>query len=300
VTGSEIGWLGTGEMGARIVQRLAGLNHRVVVWNRTRSRAAALEGPNVRIADSPREVAAAVTVIFAMLTDAQAVRDVVSGADGLVGAMQPGTILVDMSTIAPQASGAIAAEVAAAGGTMLACPVSGGIGAVAGGDLSLMVSGDRAAADAVTPIMSAIGKRVAYMGDGEQALIMKIAINLSLAVQMLAFSEGVLLAELNGISRADAVDAMLHSAISSPMIRHRGPAVLPGALPDPAWFNCRMMQKDLLLALELARASSLPMPSTSLVNEWMSACRGSGRGEEDFSVVFHVLGGLAGVQDPVE
>ena len=297
MTGSKIGWLGTGEMGARIVRRLAEQGYGVVAWNRTRSRAAVLEDVGVTIVESPRDVAQAASVTFAMLTDAQAVREVLIGADGVIEGLQPGSIIVDMSTIAPEAARAIAAEVAAAGGTMLACPVSGGIGAVATGDLSLMVSGDRAAVDAVTPILGAIGKRVAYMGDGEQALIMKIAINLSLAVQMLAFSEGVLLAELNGISRADAVDAMLNSAITSPMLRHRGPAVLPGALPDPAWFNCRMMQKDLLLALELARASSLPMPTTSLLNEWMSACRGSGEGDEDFSVVFHVLAGLAGVGD---
>jgi 3-hydroxyisobutyrate dehydrogenase-like beta-hydroxyacid dehydrogenase len=297
VSGDVIGWLGTGEMGGRIVRRLAEQGCTVLAWNRTRDRAAALESAGVDVVASPREVARRANAIFAMLTDARAVREVITGEDGVIAGLTPGTIVVDMSTIDPASSRAIAAEVARAGGMMLDCPVSGGIGAVASGDLSLMIGGDRAAADVVRPILDIIGKRVNYMGDNGQALVMKIAINVSLAVQMLAFSEGVLLAELNGVDRAEAVEAMLGSAVSSPMLRHRGPAVLPGALPDPAWFNCSMMQKDLLLALDLARASALPMPSTALVNEWMTACRGSGLGGEDFSVVFHALAAQAGVTE---
>jgi 3-hydroxyisobutyrate dehydrogenase-like beta-hydroxyacid dehydrogenase len=284
-------------MGGRIVRRLVDQGHRVMAWNRTRDKLAALESPEVEVAESPRALAERCTVIFSMLTDAAAVRAVMTGPGGVIEGLQPGSIIVDMSTIAPEACRSIASAVAAAGGTMLDCPVSGGVGAVATGDLSLMISGERAAFEAVEPILGVIGRRVSYMGALGQALIMKIAINVSLAVQMLAFSEGVLLAELNGISREDAVDAMVNSAIASPMVKHRGPAVLPGALPNPAWFNCGMMQKDLLLALELARASQLPMPSTALVNEWMSACRGSGEGAEDFSVVFHVLARLTPLAD---
>jgi 3-hydroxyisobutyrate dehydrogenase-like beta-hydroxyacid dehydrogenase len=297
VTASKVGWLGTGEMGGLIARRLAEQGCSVVAWNRTRERAAALEPLGVEVVDTPHEVAERTTAIFAMLTDARAVREVITGAAGVLSGLMPGAIVVDMSTIAPDASRALAAEVAAAGGVMLDCPVSGGIGAAPSGDLSLMVGGDRDAADTVRPILDIIGKRVTHMGDNGQALVMKIAINVSLAVQMLAFSEGVLLAELNGVERSVAVEATLNSAVSSPMLRHRGPAVLPGALPDPAWFNCGMMQKDLLLALEMARASGLPMPSTALVNEWMTACRGSGRGSEDFSVVFHALAEQAGVSE---
>jgi 3-hydroxyisobutyrate dehydrogenase-like beta-hydroxyacid dehydrogenase len=297
VTASEVGWLGTGEMGGLIARRLAEQGCSVVAWNRTRERAAALEPLGVQVVDSPREVAERTSAIFAMLTDARAVREVITGEDGVLSGLAAGAIVVDMSTIAPEASRALAAEVAAAGGVMLDCPVSGGIGAAPTGDLSLMVGGDRDAANTVRPILDIIGKRVTHMGDNGQALVMKIAINVSLAVQMLAFSEGVLLAELNGVERSVAVEATLNSAVSSPMLRHRGPAVLAGALPDPAWFNCGMMQKDLLLALEMARASGLPMPSTALVNEWMTACRGSGRGAEDFSVVFHALAEQAGVTE---
>lgn len=295
MTETTIGWLGTGEMGGRIVRRLAEQGRQVVAWNRTRSRAEALEQFGVTVADSPRAVAEHSTVVFSMLTNAAAVREVVMGPDGLAEATLGARILVDMSTIGPDDSRAISEAFSQTGGRMLDCPVSGGVGAVAAGDLSLMVAGDRATFDAVRPILDTIGKRVTYMGASGKALTMKIAINVSLAVQLLAFSEGVLLAELNGVERADAVEAMTNSAIASANIRHRAGAALPGGLPDPAWFNCNMMQKDLQMALSMGRASKLPMPTTALVNEWMNACRGSGVEDQDFSVVFHVLARQAGV-----
>jgi 3-hydroxyisobutyrate dehydrogenase len=292
-----IGWIGLGEMGGRIVQRLLGEGQTVVAWNRTRSRAEWLVEHGVELADSPAEVARRAPIVFSMLTDTAAVREVLRGEHGVIAGMQPGTVVVEMSTIDPDASRELADEVAAGGGRMLDCPVSGGVGAVAGGDLSLMVGGDAAALDEVRPVLDVIGRRVTHVGENGQALIMKIAINLSLAVQMIAFSEGVLLAEKSGITRETAVEALLNSAVASPMLKHRGPAVLPGRLPDPAWFNCSMMQKDLLLALELGREHEVTLPSTALANELITASRGTGVGKEDFSVVFHVLGRLSGLRD---
>ena len=295
----RIGWIGFGEMGGRIVHRLLDQGQDVVGGNRTASKASSYEPLGLVVAASPRAVAEQATIVFSMLTDTAAVRQCVLGEEGILAGLAPGSTIVEMSTIDPQASRALADEVRAAGSQLLDCPVSGGVGAVAGGDLSLMVGGDEAAFEAVRPTLEIIGKRVTHVGENGQALVMKIAINLSLAVQMIAFSEGVLLAEKSGITREKAVEAMVNSAIASPMIRHRGPAVLPGALPDPAWFDCSMMQKDLLLAMSLGRERTVPLPTTALANEWMTACRGSGVGEEDFSVVFHVLARLAGVGDGV-
>lgn len=293
----SIGWIGLGTMGGRIVARLLGQGESVVGWNRTRSKADWLEPLGLEVVPTPRAVAEQASIVFSMLTDAKAVQEVVRGDDGLLAGMREGSILVEMSTIDPDASRALARDVQNAGGRMLDCPVSGGVGAVAGGDLSLMVGGDEATVEAVRPTLDVIGKRVSHVGDNGQALVMKIAINLSLAVQMTAYSEGVLLAEKSGIPREKAVDALLNSAVASPMLRHRGPAVLAGQLPDPAWFNCRMMQKDLLLALELARACEVTLPTTALANQLMTAGRAMGVGEEDFSVVFHVLARLCGLRD---
>jgi 3-hydroxyisobutyrate dehydrogenase-like beta-hydroxyacid dehydrogenase len=292
-----IGWIGLGTMGGRIVARLLGQGESVVGWNRTRSKADWLEPLGLEVVPTPRAVAEQASIVFSMLTDAKAVQEVVRGDEGLLAGMREGSILVEMSTIEPDASRALAREVQSAGGRMLDCPVSGGVGAVAGGDLSLMVGGDETTVEAVRPTLDVIGKRVSHVGDNGQALVMKIAINLSLAVQMTAYSEGVLLAEKSGIPREKAVDALLNSAVASPMLRHRGPAVLAGQLPDPAWFNCRMMQKDLLLALELARECEVTLPTTALANQLMTAGRAMGVGEEDFSVVFHVLARLSGLRD---
>jgi 3-hydroxyisobutyrate dehydrogenase-like beta-hydroxyacid dehydrogenase len=123
---------------------------------------------------------------------------------------------------------------------------------------------------------------------------MKIATNLSLAVQMLAFSEGVLLAEKSGISRSAAVEVLTNSAIASPMIKYRGPFVLE--LPKEAWFNVNMMQKDMLLALELGRKLDVPMPATAVTNEFLTAARAIGLVDEDFAVVFDVLAHMSGVK----
>jgi 3-hydroxyisobutyrate dehydrogenase-like beta-hydroxyacid dehydrogenase len=284
-------------MGGRIVARLLGQGESVVGWNRTRSKADWLQPLGLEVVPTPRAVAEQASIVFSMLTDAKAVQEVVRGDEGLLAGMREGSILVEMSTIDPDASRALAREVQSAGGRMLDCPVSGGVGAVAGGDLSLMVGGDETTVEAVRPTLDVIGKRVSHVGDNGQALVMKIAINLSLAVQMTAYSEGVLLAEKSGIPREKAVEALLNSAVASPMLRHRGPAVLAGQLPDPAWFNCRMMQKDLLLALELARECEVTLPTTALANQLMTAGRAMGVGEEDFSVVFHVLARLSGLRD---
>ena len=296
---AQVGWIGFGEMGGRIAARLLREGHEVVGWNRTRAKAEAHASPGLTIAASPRELAERVPVVITMLTNAAAVRSVLTGPDGVLAGLQPGAVVVEMSTIAPDASRELAQLVAGAHGTLLDCPVSGGVGAAPTGDLSLMVGGDDAALAEVRPVLDSIAKRVTHIGDNGQALVMKIAINLSLAVQMIAFSEGVLIAEKHGVARETAVEALTHSAVASPNVKHRGPAVLPGALPDPAWFNCHMMQKDLLLALELGRSQGIPLPSTSLANELMSACRGFGLGDEDFSAVYHLLAQLSGAPDEV-
>jgi 3-hydroxyisobutyrate dehydrogenase-like beta-hydroxyacid dehydrogenase len=156
-----------------------------------------------------------------------------------------------------------------------------------------MVGGSRETFEKLKPILLDIGPKVTHVGDNGLALVMKIATNLSLAVQMLAFSEGVLLAEKSGISREVAVDVLVNSAIASPMIKYRGPFVLK--LPEEAWFNVNMMQKDMLLALEMGRKLDVPMPSTAVTNEFLTAARGMGLVKEDFAVVYDVLAQMSGV-----
>jgi 3-hydroxyisobutyrate dehydrogenase-like beta-hydroxyacid dehydrogenase len=157
-----------------------------------------------------------------------------------------------------------------------------------------MVGGDPDVFDQIKPILLDIGPKATYVGANGLAVTMKIATNLSLAVQMLAFSEGVLLAEKSGISREVAVEVLTNSVIASPMVKYRCPFVLD--MPTEAWFNVNMMQKDMDLALELSRQVDVPMPTTAITNEFLTAARGMGLAEYDFAILFEVLARMAGVE----
>jgi 3-hydroxyisobutyrate dehydrogenase-like beta-hydroxyacid dehydrogenase len=198
-----------------------------------------------------------------------------------------------MSTVSPGVSRELAGLVAAKGATFLDGPVSGSIATLEQGQLSIMVGGDAAALSRVRSYLLAIGPTITHVGPVGLAVTMKIATNLGLAVQMLAFSEAVLLAEKSGISRPRAVEALLKSVIASPMIKYRGPFVL--GMPAEAWFNVPMIQKDLELALQLGRETGVPLPATALTQSMLTSARALGLADYDFAVVFDVLARLAGL-----
>jgi 3-hydroxyisobutyrate dehydrogenase-like beta-hydroxyacid dehydrogenase len=294
---AELGYVGLGVMGSAIARRLLGAGHAVTVWNRTRAKAQPLLDEGARWADSPREVAGRSEIVFTMVTNTDAVKAVAEGPDGILAGLAPGKIYVDMSTASPANTRSLAEQVAAAGAQMLDAPVSGTSITVEQGKASLMVGGDDDAFERAKPVLEAIAPRVYHMGGNGSAVTMKIAINLSLAVQMLAFSEGVLLAEKTGISREAAVEAMLGSVMASPMVAYRGPLVL--GHPDEVWFDCHMMQKDMNLALELGRELEVPLPTTAVTNELLTAANGMGIGDRDFAVLFDVLAAMSGVETEV-
>jgi 3-hydroxyisobutyrate dehydrogenase-like beta-hydroxyacid dehydrogenase len=290
---AKLGFVGLGVMGGRVVHRLLKAGHTVTGYNRTRSKAQWLLDAGMRWGEMPRAVAEAADVVFSMVTNTKALQAVFAGPDGLLAGLGPGKIYVDMSTVSPAASREFAAQVAAKGAQMIDAPVSGSVVTLEEGRLSLMVGGDQAAFQAVTPILQDIGPKVTHVGGNGLAVSMKIATNLSLAVQMLAFSEGVLLAEKSGIPREIAVEVLLNSVIASPMLKYRGPFVLQ--MPEEAWFDVNMMQKDMLLALEMGRQLDVPLPTTAVTNEFLTAARGVGLAEQDFAVVFEVLARMSGV-----
>lgn len=294
---AEVGYVGLGVMGSSIVRRLLAAGHDVTVWNRTREKAEPLLAEGACWADSPREVAAARELVFTMVTNTEAVRAVAEGEEGILAGLSPGAIYVDMSTASPANTRALAERVAAAGAAMLDSPVSGTSVTVDQGKASLMVGGDVEAFERARPVLQSIGPKVIHVGPNGSAVTMKIAVNLSLAVQMLAFSEGVLLAEKSGISREKAVEVMLASVIASPMVAYRGPLVL--GHPDEVWFDCHMMQKDLNLALDLGRQLEVPLPTTAVTNELLTAANGMGVGGRDFAVLFDVLAAMAGVETAI-
>ncbi len=294
---AELGFVGLGTMGGGVVRRLLAAGHAVTVWNRTREKAEPLLEGGARWADSPRSVAERSDIVFTMVTNTAAVQAVTEGPDGILAGLGPGKVYVDMSTASPANTRALAETVVAVGAQMLDAPVSGSVITLEEGKLSIMVGGERETFERVKPVLEAIGPRVFHLGPNGAAVTMKIAINLSLAVQMLAFSEGVLLAEKTGIAREQAVEVMLASVIASPMVVYRGPFVLEQ--PDEAWFECRMMQKDMNLALELGRELEVPLPTTAVTNELLTAANAMGIGDRDFAVLFDVLASMAGVKTEV-
>lgn len=294
---ARLGFIGLGTMGGQMVARLLSKGHAVTGYNRTPSKAEWLVKEGMRLAHNPREVAEASDIVFAMVTNSAALRAVAEGPDGLIAGLGPGKYFVDISTVSPDLSREIAEKVRATGADMVDSPVSGSVITLQGGKLSLMVGGRAETFEALKPILLDIGPKVTHVGSNGLALSMKIAVNLSLAVQMLAFSEGVLLAEKSGIPRETAVDVLCNSAIASPMVKYRGPFVLQQ--PPLAWFDVNMMQKDMLLALDLGRKLDVPLPTTAVTNEFLTAARGMNWTKLDFAVIFDVLARMSGIETGV-
>jgi 3-hydroxyisobutyrate dehydrogenase-like beta-hydroxyacid dehydrogenase len=207
--------------------------------------------------------------------------------------MGPGKVLIDMSTVSPTASRSLAEKVRAKGADMVDSPVSGSVITLEQGKLTMMVGGRLDTFEKIKPLLLEIGPKATHVGDNGLAVSMKIATNLSLVVQMLAFSEAVLLAEKSGIARKTAVEVLTNSVIASPMVQYRGPMVLD--MPSEAWFDMKMMQKDTTLALEMGRRLAVPLPTTSVANEFLTAARGMGLAEKDFAAIFQVLAQMSGV-----
>ncbi len=290
---ATLGFIGLGAMGSRMARRLLAAGHPLVGYNRTAAKAEPLVAAGMKLAASPRQVAEAADVVFSMVSNTEALEAIAHGPDGVLAGLRPGTTWVEMSTVSPTATRRLAEAAAARGATVIDAPVSGSAITVEQGQLSFIVGGDPAALERVRPYLLAIGPTITHVGPLGLAATMKIATNLGIAVQMLAFSEAVLLAEKAGIARARAVETLLKSVVASPMLKYRGPFVLE--MPAEALFDVPMMQKDLELALELGHQLGVPLPTTALTQSMLTAARALGLGERDFAVVFDVLARLSGL-----
>jgi 3-hydroxyisobutyrate dehydrogenase-like beta-hydroxyacid dehydrogenase len=277
-----------------MVKRLLAAGHTVTGYNRTKSKAQWLLDAGMKWADTPRTAAEAADTVFSMVTNTPALEAVTGGPDGILAGLSAGKIYIDMSTVSPAASREVARQVEARGAQMLDAPVSGSVTTLEEGKLSFMVGGDREVLEKARPILEAIGPKVTHVGANGLAASMKIATNLSLTVQMLAFSEGVLLAEKSGIPRETAVEVLLNSVMASPMVKYRGPFVLK--MPDEAWFDVNMAQKDVLLALEMGLQLDVPLPTTAIANQMLTAARAMGLADKDFAILFEVLARMAGLK----
>lgn len=292
---ATLGFVGLGQMGAAMARRLLDAGHTVQGYNRTPAKTKALVDHGLRLVGSPRAAAEGAEAVFSMVTDPDAVRAIGDGTDGIVAGLGRGAVWVECSTVSPDASRALAEAVEGRGAAILDAPVSGSPVTVQAGQLSFMVGGDAAALERVRPYLLAIGPTITHLGPLGLGASMKLAINLTLGVQMLAFSEAVALAEKAGIGRERAVEALLRSVAASPMLKYRGPFVLD--MPARGFSDVAMMQKDLRLALALAQALGVPLPTAAATQEMLTGARGLGRGTLDFAAVFDVVATLSGLPE---
>ncbi len=292
---ANLGFIGLGTMGGKMAQRLLRAGHTVTGYNRTKSRADWLRDLGMDWGDSPRAVAAAADITLSMVSNTQALDAITAGPEGVLAALAPGKVFIDMSTVSPAASRALARQVAERGAQMLDAPVSGSAITLEAGQLSVMVGGDYAVYARVKPILADIGPTVNYVGENGMAATMKVAVNLSLPIQILSFCESLLLAEKSGIPREAAVTALLNSVVASPALKYRFPLAFDP--PAEPLFDVNMMQKDLLLALDLGRELEVPMPTSAITNEFLNAARALGLADEDFAVLYRVLAKMAGVAE---
>src|SRR6266550_580604 len=284
---STIGFIGLGAMGSRIATRLLAAGNQVYGTNRTAAKAEPLVDRGLVWMDSPREVAAAAEISFSMVTDDDALASIAHGPDGILAGLGPGKVYVDMSTVSPKASRELSAQVSERGGRMLDAPVSGSLPQAEAGTLAIMVGGEEEAFALVEPLLRELGQSVHHVGSNGHGLLLKLAINISLAVQTLAFSEGLLLAERGGVDPELAADVIGSSAIGSPMLKARIPLLLH--LPEQAWFDVEMMHKDIRLACQTASELATPLPSATVAEAILNRASELGYAHRDLAALHEVL-----------
>jgi 3-hydroxyisobutyrate dehydrogenase len=294
----SIGFIGLGKMGGNMAARYLAAGYTVYGEARDQSGAQWLIDQGLRWVETPREVAESADIVMTSLPNDQVLESVAGGPDGLLAGLSEGKVWADLSTISPGASRELANRVRndGRGAKMLDTPVSGSVPQVQAGTLTIMVGGDEEAYRRVEPVLRVLGTPE-YIGESGQGLVLKLAINISLAVQMLAFSEGLLLAKRDGIDPHRAAEVMTESAIGSPMLKARVPLVLDK--PNETWFDVELMRKDIRLARQAGEELATPLPTAAVADEMLARADRVGYGHRDIAALYEVLAQLPADKVPV-
>jgi 3-hydroxyisobutyrate dehydrogenase-like beta-hydroxyacid dehydrogenase len=290
------GFVGLGAMGSRLAGRLLDAGHQVCANTRTPAKADRLIKRGAIWRATPREVAAEAEVVFSMVSDDSALLAVATGADGILAGLAPETVYVDISTVSPRVSACLARQVRALGALMLDAPVSGSLPQAQAGRVTIMVGGEAQAFHRVEPLLRELGGAVTHVGDNGHGLVLKLAVNISLAAQAVAFAEGLHLAQRSGVDRALAAEVMSNSPIASPMLQARVPLFL-GPQHEP-WFDLQLMHKDIALARAAAQRIGAPTPSATLADELLERARELGHEDRDIAALYDVIASGAESDQP--
>ena len=289
-----IGFIGLGIMGSGMARNLLKAGFDVHVWNRTASRMAPLVSAGARGASDAAGVAAESDIIVICVSETQDVEEVLFGERGVIKGAGPGALVIDTSTISPQATISMEARLRAAGLRMLDAPISGGSEGAASGTLSIMVGGDAADVDRAMDILSAMGSRITHVGCTGAGQMAKLVNQILVVGTMQAVSEALLFAHKGGLDLAKTLEAVEHGAAGSWMLSNRGTqAIVRDFRPG---FTIDLQQKDLRLVLEAADAMGVPLPVTSQVFQWYRTLQDRGLGSEGNHALIMALEHLSGVQ----
>lgn len=287
-----VGLIGLGNMGRPIAHNVRKAGFPLVLWNRTAGKAKGLLDEGATWAEGPREVADEADVLLTVLADASAVREVLLGPEGVVAA-DGRPLVVEMSTIAPAQSVAVAEALGSGGFTMLDAPISGSTKAAEDAAVTLLVGGDAEALEGARPVLEAVAQNIYHMGPNGQGCYMKLVNNILLAAVLAGFSEAFTLGRKAGLDGGRMLEVILHGSAACPLLQFKGKAIAERDFAPS--FHLRMMRKDLTLALTTADGLKAPMPLTSLLNELHQAGIARGLADQDFSSIVQVFEDLAGM-----
>jgi 3-hydroxyisobutyrate dehydrogenase-like beta-hydroxyacid dehydrogenase len=276
-----VGLIGLGNMGTAVAERLVDAGHRLVVHNRTPGKAAGLADRGADVAETPAALAAVSDLVLTSLADDEALVQV---AGEVIAAAQPGTVLVDLSTVSPEASARVAAEAERVGVAYVRAPVSGNPSVVRAGNLTFIVSGPDDAIDRVLPVLLAIGPTVHRVGDAEQARVVKLAINLVIGGLAELMSEALVLGEAAGVSRRALLDVMGSSAAGAPFVKYKTEPLLRDDYS--ATFTTALMEKDVDLILDAAADAGVELPVAKELKSLLRSAVEAGYGDHDFMALF--------------
>lgn len=290
---TRIGWIGLGHMGLPMCLRLISGGHTVSVFNRTAAKTVPAVDAGASIADTPAEVSAQSNIVFTMVADADALSDVLTGSDGILASLQPGHILVDMSTISAEQSASFNTLITAKGCRYLRAPVTGSTVFAASGKLGVLCSGDRSAYDEVLPLFELMSVKQYYLGSQEEARTMKLAMNMMVGMTAQMLAESLTFGSRAGLDWQQMLSVFSDSVIASPLVKYKAESLK--ARSFDAAFSVKLMEKDFNLALSAAQEKNIPLPMTALTKQLLTSARANGRGDQDFSVLVLVMEELAGI-----